>query len=308
MQNEVWFPIPKFPTYEINEALGVRHKVFRKIKSCFMDDGYLKMNIDYLGKKHKPYLHQLVAWTWVPNPDNKPEIHHIDGDKLNNYPTNLKWVTKKEHRLLSMELGQIPQKITHEEVIEIRNNYSPEKEQELARKYGVHKNTIYAIAIGKGREYVEGGKIHPPKDLTKKVVNIKTGEIFVSSSEVALLMGIKPKELRRQLNGERYNNTNYRYLGEEHLSKLKPKKVKIIPFVSHSFGVVVSKKELMRSKNPFAKWKKVIQYDLSGNKLAEFRSIREAARSTGAKDHKALQKLLNGKRNKTYKKFIWKYA
>ena len=72
MEEVVWYSIPKFPTYEINEQLEVRHKVFKKIKSSFCDDGYLKINVDYQGKKYKPYLHQIVAWVFVPNPENKP--------------------------------------------------------------------------------------------------------------------------------------------------------------------------------------------------------------------------------------------
>ena len=42
-------------------------------------------------------IHKLVAQTFIPNPDNKPQIHHKDGDKLNNHYLNLQWVTKKEH-------------------------------------------------------------------------------------------------------------------------------------------------------------------------------------------------------------------
>ncbi len=308
MKNCKWYSIPKFPTYEINGKLEVRHRKFHKIKSPFMSDGYWRINIAFSGRKHRPYLHQIVAWTFVPNPDNKPEIHHIDGDPLNNLPPNLMWVTKKEHRLLSMALGQVPRKISDAEVVDIRNDYSKEKEVILAKKYGVHKNTIRAIATGRDRIFIQEGKIHPLMNKTKEVINIKTGKRYSSSGELALLLGIKQKGLKRKLNGERYNNTPYRYLGEEHKAKVKPKKIKVIPFVPYSFGVIIPKRQLAKSKNPFALWKKVIQCDMQGKEIAIHASIREATRVMGSKDHKLLQKLLNGRKGKTYKGFKWKYA
>lgn len=308
MLNEEWFVIPKFPEYEINHALEVRHRVFKQIKKAFCDDGYLKINLTRNKKKHKPYLHQLVAWVFVPNPENKPEIHHIDCDSLNNHWSNLQWVTRAEHRALSKQNGQIAHKLTPADVVDIRNSYLPARESELANKYGVKDTTIYLIATGQVRSDVNGGIIHETKGVTKKIINIKTNEIYNSVEQVSVREGISIKTLRRQLSGERYNDTNYRYLGEEDKSKIRPAKVKKIPFMPYSFGVTIPRKQLVRSKNKYTQWKKVIQCDLIGNELAVYKSIREAARAVGAADHKQLQKLLNGRRGRTYKQFLWKYA
>jgi hypothetical protein len=310
MRDLTWVTIPKFPGYEISHGLEVRRKSTGRIISCFCSDGYLKLNVSHLGKDYKPYLHQLVAWAFVPNPENKPEIHHIDCDPLNNHWDNLQWVTRAEHRRISKENEQVSHKIKRQDVIDIRNEYSVDKEGVLAEKYGVAKLTIYLIASGQARGDVKGGIIHEKKGATKKVIDIETGNVFNSVEELSVLSGITTRSLRRQVSGERYNTTSYRYFGEEHLSREKPKKIKVIPFIPYSFGVIGKRKrnEYVRSQNPKALWKKVIQYTLYGEQVGIHESIRKAALSVNAKEHKELQKLLNGRKGKTYKGFIWRFA
>ena len=50
-------------------------------------------------KQHSLYVHRLVAETFIPNPDNKPCIDHIDRNPLNNDVSNLRWATVKENSL-----------------------------------------------------------------------------------------------------------------------------------------------------------------------------------------------------------------
>jgi hypothetical protein len=69
-----------------------------KLQKCYISPkGYLQFN--YKKDESKItilYVHRLVALEHVPNPKNLPCVLHIDGDRLNNIPQNLKWVTHKE--------------------------------------------------------------------------------------------------------------------------------------------------------------------------------------------------------------------
>lgn len=59
--------------------------------------GYGYVTLHYRGTKRQAQVHRLVAEAFIPNPDNKPEVNHIDGDKRNNCVENLEWVTRAEN-------------------------------------------------------------------------------------------------------------------------------------------------------------------------------------------------------------------
>lgn len=59
--------------------------------------GYQRVTLWSGGKKGNRLIHRLVAETFIPNPENKPEVNHKDGDKHNNHVDNLEWSTRKEN-------------------------------------------------------------------------------------------------------------------------------------------------------------------------------------------------------------------
>ena len=67
--------------------------------------GYWKVEL-YKNKKRKSKkVHRLVAKAFIPNPKNKPQINHIDGNPLNNNVENLEWCTSRENIIHSIETG-----------------------------------------------------------------------------------------------------------------------------------------------------------------------------------------------------------
>lgn len=69
-----------------------------RILKCQKDGkGYLRVSIT-IDRKRKTYkVHRLVAEHFIDNPNLLPQVNHIDGDKTNNYASNLEWVTNKEN-------------------------------------------------------------------------------------------------------------------------------------------------------------------------------------------------------------------
>ena len=61
--------------------------------------GYFLFSVTKDRRARKFGQHRLMAMAFIPNPQNKPEVNHIDGVKTNNILSNLEWVTRTEQRL-----------------------------------------------------------------------------------------------------------------------------------------------------------------------------------------------------------------
>lgn len=68
--------------------------------------GYQRVNLfDVNGKARKHYVHRIVAQAFIPNPENKPNINHIDCNPKNNSVENLEWCTQSENIKYAVKLG-----------------------------------------------------------------------------------------------------------------------------------------------------------------------------------------------------------
>lgn len=77
----------------------------------------------HIGEKHYS-VHRLVALAFIPNPNNYPQVNHIDGDKSHNYVENLEWVTDEQNRKHAIRHSLVNSKITYEDSLKIKELYS----------------------------------------------------------------------------------------------------------------------------------------------------------------------------------------
>ena len=68
-----------------------------KIRTLVAVHGYLNCELWKEGKHKRYAVHRLVATAFIPNPEGKPQVNHLDGDKSNNSVTNLEWCTASEN-------------------------------------------------------------------------------------------------------------------------------------------------------------------------------------------------------------------
>lgn len=95
---ETFKKIDEFNNYSISNLGNVRNdKTGRILKVYIKPSGYMQVQ---LGRRTIPqYVHRLVAKAFILNPEDKPQVNHINGNKQDNRVENLEWVTARENDL-----------------------------------------------------------------------------------------------------------------------------------------------------------------------------------------------------------------
>ena len=177
-----------FADYEIGTCGTARSLKFGKVKVLLQHpnlNGYLRVGLYIDGKCRFLYVHRLVAQAFIPNPDNKPFINHINGIKTDNRVENLEWCTNAENQRHAVATGlkanaqgedSPDAKLTNEQATYIRANPDGLTQQALAEMFGVSRSTIGRIQQG-NRYKTAGGTVRKARHQSLRLPDDVRAEI-----------------------------------------------------------------------------------------------------------------------------------
>ena len=141
--------VPNFPQYMITRKGEVINRRGKRIKQQVARNGYLRVSLSNSEVKHKWFLvHRLVALSFIPNPNNLPQVNHINRNKADNRVENLEWCTALEN----LKHSNVIEKATIANFRKIKcltdgKEYGSIKE--VCDLFGVHHSNVVACCNGR---------------------------------------------------------------------------------------------------------------------------------------------------------------
>lgn len=250
---EKWKDIPKYEgVYQIS-TMG-RIKVTRngdeQILVGVLDKstGYRRFSLYKDGKVERAYVHRLVAESFIPNAENKPEIDHINTIRHDNRVENLRWVTRKENRNNPISLEHLRVAFTGEN----SPHYGRKRSKETKRKIS---EALKSSPLNHGRTGVQCKNSQPVYQYDLKGIFIAE---YAGQAEAARITGIHQSDISNACNGKLSVAGGYLW------RKTRMDKIE----------VNIDYKKSVRNKA-------VLQYDKSNNLIKEWSSISEISKALG---------------------------
>lgn len=153
-ENEFIEPIEGFPDYMVTtEGRVWSEKTHRWLKPTANKRGnHVRLYVS-LGRGNKRYVHRLVAETFIPNPNNLPEVDHIDTNGYNNHVDNLRWCTHQNNLENDITQEKIKKNSGYfVEIEEIATGKTVIGYDKAVEEFGVSKQTILNHVKGKVKE------------------------------------------------------------------------------------------------------------------------------------------------------------
>ena len=164
LTQEYWVPIPNYEGYYEISTIGNIRSIKRSIltKSGYLkpekeriitqrisNKGYSTVTLSKNGQSKSQHVHRLLAQAFIPNPENKATVNHLNGDKLDNRIENLEWATYSENAIHAYKSGLYKSNERKRRLI--IDTCSGEKYTSI-KKAAVHLNINYSTC----RNYLSG--------------------------------------------------------------------------------------------------------------------------------------------------------
>lgn len=151
---EIWKDIEGYEDlYEVSDEGNVRNKKTGRILKPGKKNDYKFVGLFKNGKSKYRLVHRLVGKAFIPNPDNKPEIDHIDKNRSNNNVDNLRWVDRQEN------IDHSRSKLVNQYTLDGHYVATYKSTMEASRQTGVKSSSICLCCLGHPNYSHAGGFI-----------------------------------------------------------------------------------------------------------------------------------------------------
>lgn len=202
---EKWKKIKEYENYEISNLGNVRSLKKQRILKPMLGE-YKKVALYKNGKRKFFRVHRLVAEAFLDNPNNYKIVNHIDGNKYNNFFSNLEWCTLSYNIKHSYDhLGRIP--------------FFKNKNMNALTKIKISKSLT---GKSKSQEHIEKIKC-VKRDKAKNINQYDKNNNFIKTwncaTEIEEILGIKVQNIIRNCKGKRPSAGNYiwRYADDQNV-------------------------------------------------------------------------------------------
>jgi len=199
-------------------------------------DGYYYLSLSKNGVSKTKRVHRLIAEAFIPNPENKQEVNHIDCNKINNCVDNLEWCTPRENMKHAYENNRIKHgaSLTDGKIMLIREMHrNGINKTVISNVFKISNQYVSKIIFKRAWKHVsEDGDLTPiqkhklpikNKDLILRILSVirKSKNKVLEQEKLALLMGLSSTTVYSKLKKGHFSICEIYWLENEYLKNIK---------------------------------------------------------------------------------------